>query len=107
MPVMKITLSVKLPDVGIPSLLRCAAIIQRPFNGFVEHLVKKQSRWAPQGAQITDEAMDLSIEIEAVPGERLDRELQRQELQQISTLIHRSGKSASKATTPQTEKRAA
>ena len=101
MPVMKVTVSIKLPDVGLGIAKECAAIIQVPFKGFLEHLFERQSRWLrPKGSTIPKAAMDLSIELEAAPGERLYRDLERHELQKTRELLQRAEKSGAQVPTP-------
>jgi len=90
MPVMKVTLSVRMPDVGKQALLWAAKNFQKPILGFVEHLIRKQHRWVPNGSTVEIDAVDVSIEIEATPGDILDRELKQDELAETRKLSQRA-----------------
>lgn len=87
MPVMKITVTFAVPDVGLHVLKRCAYLLERPFHGFLKNLVERQSRWAPQDSRIGH--MDLAVEIETAEGERAYRDFEQQQLRETRELMRR------------------
>jgi hypothetical protein len=90
MPVMKVTLSVRMPDVGKQALIWSAKNIQKPILGFVEHLIRKQHRWLPNGTTVEIDAIEVSVELEATPGDVLHREIEHDELVETRKLAQRA-----------------